>query len=36
MHKLGHLEYTTDSNLFSFPVFVIYKTDSHGKKPHSR
>ncbi len=30
MHRQGRLEYITD--LFSFPVFVIYKTDSHGKR----
>ncbi len=32
MHKQGPLEYTTDPTPFSFPVFVIYKTDSHGKR----
>ncbi len=32
MHKQGRLEYTTDSTPFSFPVFVIYKTDLHGKR----
>ncbi len=31
MHRQGRLEYTTDPTPFSFPVFVIYKTDSHGK-----
>lgn len=28
MHKQGHLKYTTDPTLFSFPVFFVYKTDS--------
>ncbi len=32
MHKQGRLEYTTDPTPFSFPVFVIYKTDSHSKR----
>ena len=32
MHKQGRLEYTTDPTPFSFPVFVIYKTDSNGKR----
>lgn len=32
MHKQGRLEYTTDPTPFSFPVFVVYKTDSHGKR----
>ncbi len=32
MHKQGRLEYTTDPTLINFPVFIIYKTDSHGKK----
>lgn len=32
MHKQGHLEYTIDPTPFSFLVFVIYKTDSHGKR----
>ena len=32
MYKQGHLDYTIDPTLFSFPVFVIYKTDSHGKR----
>ncbi len=32
MHKQGRLEYTTDPTPFSFPVFVIYKTDSYGKR----
>lgn len=26
------MEYTTDPTPFSFPVFVIYKTDSYGKR----
>ena len=32
MHKQGRLKYITDPTLFSFPVFVLYKTDSHGKR----
>ncbi len=32
MYKQSRLEYTTDPTSFSFPVFVIYKTDSHGKR----
>ena len=32
MHKQGRLEYITDPTHFSFPVFVIYKTDSYGKR----
>ena len=32
MQRKGRLEYTTDPTLFSFPVFVIYKTDSHGRR----
>ena len=32
MHKQGPLEYITDPTHFNFPVFVIYKTDSHGKR----
>ena len=32
MHRQARLEYTTDPTLFSCPVFVIYKIDSHGKK----
>ena len=32
MHRQGCLEYTTDPIPFSFPVFVIYKTDSHGRR----
>ena len=32
MHRQGRLEYTTDPTPFSFLVFVIYKTDSHGRR----
>lgn len=32
MHKQGRLEYTIDPNSFTFPVFVICKTDSHSKR----
>lgn len=32
MHKQGHLQFTTDLTLFSFPVFIIWKTDVQGKK----
>lgn len=32
MHRQGRLKYTTDPILFSFPVFVVYKTDSQGKR----
>ena len=32
MHKQGHLEFTTNPTPFSFPVFVIWKSDSDGKK----
>lgn len=32
IYKQGHLEYTTDLILFSFSVFVIYKTEVHGKR----
>ena len=32
MHKQSRLKYITDPTLFSFPVFVIYKTDFHGKR----
>lgn len=32
MYKQGRLEYTTDPTLFSFLVFVIYKTDLHSKR----
>lgn len=31
MHKQGRLTCITDLTPFSFPVFVIYKTDSQGK-----
>ena len=32
MYTQGRLKYTTDPTPFSFPVFVIYKTDSQGKR----
>ena len=32
MHKQGRLEYTTDLIPFSFPVFIIWKTDLHDKR----
>lgn len=32
MYKQGRLKYITDPTPFSFPVFVIYKIDSHGKR----
>lgn len=32
MHTQGRLKYTTDPTPFSFPVFVVYKTDSQGKR----
>ena len=32
MHKQGRLEFTTDLTPFSFPVFVVWKSDSDGKK----
>ena len=32
MHMQGHLKYTTDPTLFSFPVFVVFKPDSQGKR----
>ena len=32
MHGQSHLKYITDPTPFSFPVFVVYKTDSQGKK----
>ena len=35
IYKQGRLEYTTDPTLFSFPVFVIYKTNSYAKRKSS-
>lgn len=32
IYKHGHLEYTIDPTLFSFLVFVIYKTELHKKR----
>ena len=32
MYKQGRLEYTTDLTPFSFPVFIIYKTNLHDKR----
>lgn len=32
MYRQGRLKYTTDPTPFSFPVFVVYKTDSRGKR----
>ena len=32
MHTQGRLKYTIDPTPFSFPVFVVYKTDSQGKR----
>ena len=32
MHRQGRLKYTTDPTPFSIPVFVIYKTDSQGRR----
>ncbi len=32
MHKQGRLRYTTDPTSFSFPVFVVFKTDHQGRR----
>lgn len=32
MHKQGRLKFTTDPTPFSFPVFVVWKSDSDGKR----
>lgn len=32
MHTQGRLKYTTDPTPFSFPVFVVYKTNFQGKR----
>ena len=32
IHKQGRLQYTTEPTPFSFPVFVIYKTDHQGRR----
>ena len=32
MHKEGCLQYTTDPTPFSFPVFVVFKTDHQDRK----
>ena len=32
MYKQGRLQYTTDPTPFSFPVFVVYKTDHQGRR----
>lgn len=32
MHKQSCLQYTTDPTPFSFPIFVIDKTDQHGRR----
>ncbi len=32
IHRQGHLEYTTDPTFFRFSVFIIHKTDSHGRR----
>ncbi len=32
MHKQSCLQYTTNLTLFSFLVFVIYKTNQHGRR----
>lgn len=36
MHKQSRLQYTTNLIPFSFPMFVIYRTDERGKtKSHA-
>ena len=32
MHKQKRLKFTTNPTFFSFPVFVVWKSDSNGKK----
>ena len=32
LYQQGHMKFTSDATPFSFPVFVIYKSDSEGKK----
>ena len=32
LQRLGHLKYTTSHTLFSFPVFVIWKTAANDEK----
>ena len=32
MHKQSRLQYTTDPTPFSFPVFVVFKSDHQGKR----
>ena len=32
MQKQGRLQYTTDPTPFSFPVFVVFKTDQQGRR----
>lgn len=32
MHRLGYLKFTSEHTLFSFPVFVVWKTDTEGKR----
>lgn len=32
MHKQGCLKFTTNPTFFSFPVFIVWKSDSDGKR----
>lgn len=32
IYRQGHLKYTTNPTPFSFSVFIVYKTDSQGKR----
>ena len=32
MYKQGRLQYTTDPTPFSFPVFIVFKTDHQGRR----